>query len=89
MSGVSHLHSLGIVHGDLSLSNLLVSSTGVKVADMNTANSAHDFIVPESWNGMCTSYVKAPELFKPKPTSSTKVDVWSLGVVTLCLSTGV
>ena len=49
MSGVSHLHSLGIVHGDLSLSNLLVSSTGVKVADMNTAHWAHDFIVPESW----------------------------------------
>ena len=45
-AGVSHLHDvLGVVHGDLSLSNVLVSEAGtVKVTDLGTAHSCHTLL---------------------------------------------
>ena len=41
--GLSHMHGLGIIHGDASLKNMLLCRQDiVKVADLGAAHSAHD-----------------------------------------------
>ena len=87
-TGLTHLHGLGITHGDISLKNLLLSRGTLKIADFGTAHTAHGFIVPPGWGGIATAYARPPELFLRIPESACSVDLWSLGVVCLCLATG-
>ena len=90
--GVNHLHELGIVHKDLSLSNLLLSSSHVvKVADMGTAMSARSILAPTD-HPVTTLYVQAPEIMlrdgSPGQQCAETVDCWSVGVVAMALWTG-
>ena len=101
--GVAHLHSRGIVHGDLSLSNFHVGSeTGfkpnqegsdgfpasvVKVSDLGGAACASSCAL-EPDERMGTLYVRAPELILGCKKPSKGVDLWSLGVVGAALLAG-
>ena len=61
--GVAHLHGLGLVHGDLSMSNILVGDDcRARVADLGTAHSCHTLLAgSNAFKG--TSYARAPEIW--------------------------
>ncbi len=85
LSGAGHLHSQSIVHGDLSLSNMLVARDGrTMVADLGSCHSAHGILTREV---STTLYVTSPEHWLDG-ASGPSVDAWAVGVATLCLLMG-
>ena len=58
VKAVGHLHWLGVVHGDVSLSNILMDSSGEpKLADFGTVTE-HTYLTPEN---LRVAYVRSPE----------------------------
>ena len=81
--GVGHLHSVGVVHGDLAMSNILITAGHeAKVGDLGTAHSAHSMLYDSP---MTTSYVRAPEIWAGSPTCGYPADSWGVGVIAFSL----
>lgn len=77
--GMGHLHRVGVVHGDLSSNNVLVSSDNVaKVADFGLSRLAGISTVATESYGTVTHM--PPELLSSGLISK-KTDVYSFGVV--------
>ena len=82
---VGWLHSLGVIHGDLSLSNILLTSEGtVKLGDFGTVTS-QQYLTAEL---LCAAYVRAPEVFLGSLARGPPVDAWAAGIIALALMTG-
>jgi serine/threonine protein kinase len=79
--GLALMHSEGCCHRDLSPKNILVSDDGhAALADFGLArflNESHSYTT----DGMVTILYRAPEVALGLKSYSTKVDVWSLGVL--------
>ena len=99
--GMKHLHDVGIVHTDLSLTNMLYSRGQLKVADLGCSSCAATWVLPNTECG--TAHSRAPELWlsarrksasrvrapgQMVETVATAVDCWSLGVCLGILLTG-
>ncbi|KZS87590.1 kinase-like protein, partial [Sistotremastrum niveocremeum HHB9708] len=93
--GLSHLHSKGIIHGDIKGGNLLISDSGDPVlADFGLAVFAEkdDIISSTTWfshsdSGLRgTSRWMSPELLNPGASSSYESDVWGFGCLILVRS---
>lgn len=80
LSGVTYIHSKGIVHRDIKSLNLLLCDSGmVKVGDFGVSRQMSDHtIFLNSFYG--TPLYLSPELVEGKPYTE-MTDVWSLGVV--------
>jgi len=84
LDGISYMHSLGIVHRDLKVSNFMFahSSHGkhirnIKIIDFGLSKKIVDGLV----SGCCgNAYYVAPEVLLEESYTS-KVDVWSIGVI--------
>ena len=84
---INYLHTLGVVHRDLSCHNILLTSSNlenfeIKVIDLGFAcyygnRGLDNYIV----GSPC---YQAPEILKQKPYNQ-KVDIWSIGVITFML----
>ncbi|KAJ3414787.1 ATP binding [Chytridiales sp. JEL 0842] len=91
LSGMDYLHERSIIHRDIKGANILVSSKGVaKISDFgiskkNEYNMAYRYNSRMSLQG--SVFWMAPEVIKGKGYSA-KVDIWSLGCVTLEMCTG-
>ena len=83
--GMGHLHSLDIVHSDLSLNNFQVTNGVVKVADFGTAHAVCSVLPGRP---VCTGYVRSPELVLGEVKIASPADVWALGVCMLVLLAG-
>ena len=59
--GVKHLHDVGIVHTDLSLTNMLYSHGQLNVADLGCSCCAATWVLPSSESG--TAHSSAPLLW--------------------------
>eukprot|EP01118_Nematostelium_gracile_P006194 TRINITY_DN1994_c0_g1_i2.p1 TRINITY_DN1994_c0_g1~~TRINITY_DN1994_c0_g1_i2.p1 ORF type:complete len:370 (+),score=87.44 TRINITY_DN1994_c0_g1_i2:166-1110(+) len=87
-SGMSHLHSEGILHCDLAARNLLVTTNGhrliVKIADFGLSRSLEEMSTEKSGDEVTKDVVSirwaAPEVLKDKQYSKAS-DIWSFGVV--------
>ncbi|QDZ21168.1 calcium/calmodulin-dependent protein kinase [Chloropicon primus] len=78
ITGTQYLHSRGIIHGDLTLKNMLMSGERLKISDMDSA--AH-FSCPQ--RRRTTPAYCAPEIVngtEEEPNYSYKSDVWALGI---------
>jgi len=78
--GIDFLHSQGIVHMDLSLENMLLTSKDeIRICDFGQAQEQTQFRAFSPRRGKI-GYM-APEVFKYHAFDGRKADVWSLGVI--------
>jgi eukaryotic-like serine/threonine-protein kinase len=85
LSGVSHLHLLGISHGDIKPQNILVSGDRVKLTDFGCSVLPEEMYIRTRENGGTILY-SAPEFagttwHKQKSADFFKGDIYSLGVL--------
>ncbi|KAJ3081773.1 hypothetical protein HDU99_004709 [Rhizoclosmatium hyalinum] len=78
ISGVSYMHSLGIVHRDLKLENLLLGpGNNILISDLGFANTHSEHMLTQCGS---PSYA-APELVQSSDYVGVSVDIWSCGVI--------
>jgi serine/threonine protein kinase len=92
VSGVAHLHSLGMIHLDLSLENCLVfqNQSIVKICDFGHVGEVISKTVSSSrgpWNQGKILYT-APEHFYSSHAPSVLTDSYSLGIILFVLLFG-
>jgi len=86
-SAVAFLHSRGIVHRDIKPENILLTGDlTAKLADFGFSKEEHFGYLLSTPCG--STYYAAPEILSGKIYDGEKADIWSLGVVLYCLSTG-
>lgn len=78
LSGVKYLHSKGVSHRDLKLTNILINSQGkVKIIDFGFASNRSEKL--SSYCG--TPSYMAPEIVERRSYWGKQVDMWALGVI--------
>lgn len=88
VDGVDYLHGMGLAHRDLKLDNCVMTSNNiVKLIDFGTATV---FQYPGKHEVKATGVVGsdpylAPEVLGGGEYDPRKTDVWSLGVMFLCM----
>ncbi|KJA21268.1 hypothetical protein HYPSUDRAFT_140817 [Hypholoma sublateritium FD-334 SS-4] len=86
--GVEYLHEVGLAHRDLKLDNCLMASGNVvKIIEFGTAIVFH---YPGKAHTLATGIVGsdpylAPEVLDGESYDPRKTDVWSLGVIFICM----
>lgn len=88
LTGLQHLHSIGIVHKDIKPDNILVDAldpSNVKIIDFNISELCFEGETTKRRSG--SVFYMAPEVFRAKPHNN-KCDMWSLGVLTYFSITG-
>jgi eukaryotic-like serine/threonine-protein kinase len=84
--GLEYAHNQGVIHCDLSPSNIMVTFSGVaKIVDFGVAHSMAHGAKADLLKGKC-SYI-APERLKSLATDC-RTDIYSLGVMLYLLFTG-
>ena len=80
IKGYKYLHSLGIVHRDLKLANILTNHGEVKIADLGYSklmeNFTNDFLISR----VGTMLYMSPQILEAMHYTN-KTDVWSLGIL--------
>ncbi|KAG8770260.1 hypothetical protein FRC12_004407 [Ceratobasidium sp. 428] len=89
--GLSYLHQVGVVHGDLKAENILASEDGTPMlADFGCSVLTREWTLPitSSTPAHGTTRWAAPEILKGETVSSSTADVYALGMTILEMMTG-
>lgn len=87
-SALAHLHSKGVVHGDLKPENLLLNDRGASLSSVKLADFGSSFYMDEPKLRASTTAYSAPEVLRGEACVDQKIDIWSLGVVMYILCSG-
>eukprot|EP01137_Pigoraptor_chileana_P018351 Opistho-2@77687 len=87
LSAVDYLHSVGIVHRDLKLENMLLDGHGnIKLIDFGLSNFMNK---GKRLDTCCGSPMYAgPEMYRGAQYEGPEVDVWSMGVILFAMLEG-
>ncbi|GMM56009.1 serine/threonine protein kinase [Maudiozyma humilis] len=86
-SALKYLHANNIVHRDLKIENIMISTSGeIKIIDFGLSNVYDSRKLLHTFCG--SLYFAAPELLKATPYIGPEVDIWSFGVVLYVLVCG-
>lgn len=82
LESVDYMHSMGVIHGDIKLNNILISKrdkirTETKIIDYSLSH----FIDQKSKSKTMYAYPYRPPEFLDKPTDTRLSDEWALGCV--------
>ena len=90
--GLQHVHQSGLVHRDLKPSNLLMSNTGVKIADLGLALLNKSELPDDRLTGehtvLGTADYMAPEQAEGSHAVDIRADIYSLGCTLFRLLAG-
>lgn len=90
LQGLNYLHESGVLHRDLKGDNILVNLDGtVKISDFGTMRRSEDIYADKQGMSLQGSvFWMAPEMVRNVHGYSAKVDIWSLGCLTLEMFAG-
>lgn len=83
LTGVNHIHNMGITHRDIKPANILINNEGhIKLCDFGAARCTGMFPHP-STPEIVTLWWRAPELLLQSKAHvyTSKVDMWSVGCI--------
>ncbi|TPX59415.1 hypothetical protein SpCBS45565_g07747 [Spizellomyces sp. 'palustris'] len=81
LTGLAYLHDNYIIHRDLKLSNLLLTSSGIlKIADFGLARKFGTPVRPMTPR-VVTLWYRAPELLFGEKSYTTAIDMWAVGCI--------
>ena len=91
--GLAYLHSIGILHRDIKVENLLLTSSGVvKICDLGMAKilsrKKDEQLEDTLYKPIGSRHYRSPEMYLDESFSGFAADVWALGCVFFCLVTG-
>jgi len=92
--GLTYLHSIGILHRDIKVENLLLTASGVvKICDLGmakilTKKSSGEEYEDTLYKAIGSRHYRCPEMYLDESFSGFSADVWALGCVFYCLVTG-
>ncbi|XP_052191055.1 protein IMPAIRED IN BABA-INDUCED STERILITY 1-like isoform X2 [Diospyros lotus] len=82
LAGLDHCHSLGVMHRDIKVSNILVNNEGIlKIADFGLANFINARHQQALTSHVVTLWYRPPELLLGSTNYGASVDLWSVGCV--------
>jgi calcium-dependent protein kinase len=85
-SGLNHIHSLDIIHGDIKLENIMIYNTKIKIVDFDLARIAKTKYIFSEYIYGTENYI-APESFDMNVYSK-NADLWAFGILLYKLVTG-